>query len=129
MFRVLIALFSFAVMSALLCGCSVERLPAEDLEVPVLNAKTIAVLKDPLLRPNSKEKYDAARELNKHVDLTFVRETKTLNELFYYGDALIDSPNTPDRIITFNYQYRDHFIRFSFYAYRNFVHRVDITEQ
>ena len=129
MFKVLIALVSFAAMSALLCGCSVERLPAEDLEVPVLNAKTISVLKDPLLRTNSKEKYDAARELNKRVDLTFVRETKTINELFYYGDALIDSPNAPDRVITFNYQYLDHYIRFVFYTYRNFVHRVDIVEQ
>lgn len=113
----------------LICGCTVERLPAEDLEVPVLNSDIISILKNPLIRTNSKEKYEAARELNRRVDLTFMRETKTINELFYYGDAIIDAPDSENRTISFNYQYGDHYIRFTFYTHRIFVHRVDIVEK
>ena len=61
--------------------------------------------------------------------LTFMRETKTINELFYYGDAIIDAPDSENRTISFNYQYGDHYIRFTFYTHRIFVHRVDIVEK
>ena len=110
-------------------GCSTERLPSEDLEVPVVCADLIKVLKDPQLSANSKAKYDAARELVKRVDFSFTRETKTINDIFFHKDALIDFPNLPDRTITFNYQYQDHYIRFQFRTFRNFVLRVDITEK
>ena len=120
----------FAAAGLLLAaGCAAERLPSEDLEVLVVCADIIKVLKDPSIGPNTKQKYDAARELVKKVDLTFTRETATLNEIFYHKDALIDFPDLPDRTITFNYQYRDNYIRFQFRTFRNFVTRVDITEK
>ncbi len=114
----------------LFAGCSTPRpLPSEDIEVPKLYANLISVLKDPNLPSNSREKYEAARELIRKVDFTFTRETKTLNDLFYHGDAIIDAPQAKDRMIAFNYQYGDHFVRLSFYTYQEFVFRVEIVEK
>jgi len=121
--------FPAAAAVLLLAGCATERLPSEDIEVPVVCADIIKVLKDPSIGPNSRQKYEAAKALVKKVDLTFTRETSTLNEIFHHKDALIDFPDLPDRTITFNYQYRDNYIRFQFRTFRNFVTRVDITEK
>ena len=56
--------FAAAALLALLCGCATEeKLPAEDLEVPLLYGDLIKVLQDPNIKPNSKEKYEAAKEL------------------------------------------------------------------
>ena len=115
--------------AVLLSGCTFERLPSEDLEVLTECADLISVLKNPNLSANSKEKYDAARKLVKKVDFSFTRETKTVNDIFHHKDAMIDFPSLPDRTITFNYQYQDHYIRFQFRTFRNFVLRVDITEK
>ena len=125
----LVSLAACLITAVLFSGCTAERLPSEDLEVPVVCADLLKVLKDPTLSANSKQKYDAARELTKRVDLTFTRETKTVNELFHHKDALIDFPHLPDRTITFNYQYKDNYIRFQFRTFRNFVTRVTITEK
>ena len=127
--RFVIPVFVLGVCAAS-AGCGgVERLPAEDLEVPQFYGDLIKVLKDPSIGANSRQKYEAAKALVKKVDLTFTRETSTLNEIFYHKDALIDFPDLPDRTITFNYQYRDNYIRFQFRTFRNFVTRVDITEK
>lgn len=103
-----------------------DILPAEDIEVLSRYRNIIGVLKDPKIKTASEEKYNAAMELAEKVDLSFVRETQTLNQLFYHGDAIIDSPNTPDRIITFYYEWQDHSIRLVFHAYTKFIVRVDI---
>lgn len=122
----------------LLSGCYVSedntpvrdgRLPSEDIEVLTKYVDLIAVLKDPLIPCNSKEKYKAAKKLIEKVDLTFTRETKTVNELFYYGDALYDDVNAEARNITFNYQYGDNYVRIIFHTFRNFVLRVDVLEK
>jgi hypothetical protein len=63
------------------------------------------------------------------VDFTFTRETKTINEFLAPGDAIIDLPDAVDRRITFNYQYRNNYVRLVFFTYRNFVVRVDIIEK
>ena len=121
------ALLLIAALLLLTAGCaSTRKLPSEDIEVPQLYPELIAVLKNPSLPANSKEKYEAIRELIEKVDMTFTRETKTIDQLLYYGDAIIDDPRSENRIITFNYQYGDHYIRLKFYTYRNFVHRVDV---
>ena len=120
----------FVFLSVILSGCaSVKRLPSEDIEAPVLNAHLISILKDPQLRPNSKEKYDAVRALIKKVDFSFTRETKTINEFLAPQDAIIDLPEAVDRRITFNYQYRDRYVRLTFFTYREFVVRVDILDK
>ena len=104
-------------------------MPSEDIEAPRLYASLISVLKDPQLPANSKEKYDAIRALMKKVDFTFTRETKTINDFLSPADAIIDLPEAVDRRITFNYQYRNNYVRLTFFTYRNFVVRVDITEK
>jgi hypothetical protein len=129
MMKKLLFVFVFFTAACFLSGCNSERLPSEDLEVPVVCADIIKVLKDPTLSANSKQKYEAAKELVKRVDLTFTRETKTVNDIFYFKDALIDFPNLPDRTVTFNYQYKDNYIRFQFKTFRNFITHVEITEK
>ena len=124
---VLLSVFGVCLMFV---GCgSVEKLPAEDLEVPQFYGDLIKVLKDPNLRPNSKEKYEAAKELIRHVDFEFTREVKTLNEIFYYRDAIIDTPDQADRTITFYYPYSGHSVRLTFYTYKNAVLRVKVDEK
>ena len=127
MSRFLLLLCAASVL--LLAGCASERLPSEDIEAPRLYSGLIRILKDPELKPNSREKYEAVKALMKKVDFTFTRETKTINEYFSPADALIDLPDVVDRRITFNFQYRDHYIRLIFFTYLNFVVRVDIIEK
>jgi len=124
--------FLFLSLSAalFLCGCTtVKRMPSEDIEVPKLFARQIRILKDPTIASNSKEKYDAAKEMLKKVDFTFTRETRTLDNIFCDKDAIIDFPNSTQRQITFNYQYGDHYIRLTFFTFRQWVMRVEIREK
>lgn len=117
------------ILSLVFSGCATKPLPSEDIEAPKLYARWINVLKDPELKPNSKEKYEAVRQLIKKVDFSFTRETKTINEFFAPQDAIIDLPQAVDRRITFNYQYRDNYVRLTFFTYREFVVRVDILQK
>ena len=114
---------------ALLAGCATKRLPSEDLEVPKLFPEEIAILKNPDLSPNSKEKNDAIKSLIRKVDFTFTREAKTINDLLYYGDGVPDATDRPDRTITFNYQYGDHYVRLVFALYMTVVLRADVIEK
>ncbi|MBR2373340.1 MAG: hypothetical protein IKA87_03825 [Lentisphaeria bacterium] len=121
-------------VSSLLCafflaGCASKPLPSEDIEAPRFYSTLINVLKDPDIPANSREKYEAAKKLIKKVDFTFTRETKTINEFFAPGDAIIDFPEAQDRRISFNYQYRNHYVRLTFFTFRNFVVRVDVIEK
>jgi len=113
----------------ILAGCSTKRLPSEDIEVPQLYPEEIAILKNPSISPNSKEKYDAIKSLIQKVDFTFTREAKTINDLLYYGDGVADSTGRPDRTITFNYQYGDHYVRLVFALYTTVVVRADVIEK
>ena len=123
----------FAAVSAviLLCGCSSvdDRMPSEDIEVPVKYQDIISILKNPRLSTNSKEKYDAICDLIEVVDFSFTRETKTINDLLYYGDAAVDFPNAESRTIVFNYQYKNRFVRLIFVVMRNFVLRTEVKTE
>ena len=118
-----------AILVLFLAGCATERLPSEDIEAPKLNARLIRILKDPDLKSNSREKYEAMKALMKKVDFSFTRETKTINEFLAPQDAIIDLPDAVDRRISFNYQYLEHYIRLTFFTYRNFVVRVDNNQK
>ena len=59
------------------------------------------------------------------VDFTFTRETKTLNDIFFFGDAIISSETDPDRTIAFNFQYGNNYVRLIFYCYDRFVFKVE----
>ena len=112
-----------------LAGCATKRLPSEDIEVPKLYPEEIAILKNPSIPPNSKAKYDAIKTLVKHVDFTFTREAKTINDLLYFGDGIADAKDRPDRTITFNYSYEDHYVRLVFSLYYTVVLRADVIEK
>jgi hypothetical protein len=104
-------------------------MPSEDIEVPVKYQDIISILKDPKLSTNSKEKYDAICDLIDVVDFSFTRETKTINDLLYHGDAAVDFPNAETRTIVFNYQYRNRFVRLIFVVMRNYVLRTEIKTE
>lgn len=112
-----------------LAGCATKRLPSEDLEVAVLYPEEIAILKNPSISPNSQEKYDAIKRLIKKVDFTFTREAKTINDLLYFGDGVSNATGRPDRVITFNYQYGDHYVRLEFALHETLVLRADVIEK
>jgi|GEM_PF-1314163 len=119
-----------ALALALVSGCvSEERLPAEDLEVQQFYGDLIRVLQDPKLKPNTKEKYEAAKQLVAKVDFSLTRELNTVNSIFYHGDALIDTPDQPDRTIVFYYPWNGHYVRLTFYTYRTWVLRVKVDEK
>ena len=127
--RVLLVLFAAAVVTGV-SGCMTEeKLPAEDLEVHQFYGDLIRVLQDPKLPPNSREKYEAAKELVSKVDFTLARELNTLNSIFYHGDALIDTPDQPDRTIIFYYPYDQHYVRLTFYTYQTWVLRVKVDQK
>jgi len=126
-------LFTGAFAAALLFFCfgcaTTEILPAEDLEVPQRYGHLISVLQDPHIPPNSKEKYEAAKELVSKVDFTLLRELSTMNSIFYHGDALIDTPDEPDRTIIFYYPHDGHYVRLTFYTYTTWVLRAKIDQK
>ena len=108
-------------------GCaSEEKLPAEDLEVMQFYEKEIKVLQNPNLPPNSREKYEAAKVLAENVDFTLLRELNTMNKIFYHGDAMIDTPDQPDRSIAFYYPWEGHHVRFIFHTYKTWVLRAQV---
>ena len=125
-FMMLTLLFCGAVM---LSGCQNinNRMPSEDLEVPAKYSDIISILQDPHLSTNSEEKYEAVKDLIKVVDLTFTRELKTVNTIFYHGDAAIDSPSAEQRTVMFNFQHQNDYIRLIFVTMRNFVLRTSIV--
>jgi hypothetical protein len=122
-----ITLMSFLILFA--SGCVTDdRLPSEDIEVLEKHADLIRILKDPQISPNSKEKYEAAVELTRRVDLTYTRETATVDKLFYHRDAQVDGIDTDTAVFTFTYRYGNEYIRFRFFTCRMFVTRVEIKE-
>ena len=122
-----ITLMSFLILFA--SGCVTDdRLPSEDIEVLEKHADLIRILKNPQISPNSKEKYEAAVELTRRVDLTYTRETATVDKLFYHRDAQVDGIDTDTAVFTFTYRYGNEYIRFRFFTCRMFVTRVEIKE-
>ena len=119
----------FAVLLSLCCGCAVDKLPSEDIEVPVKYKDIIAVLKSDKFSADSEEKYLAAKQLIKHVDLYYTRELKTVNDLFNYKDMLVDAKDQDNPVFSFNYRYRDNYVRIRFFSHKMFVTRVEITEK
>ncbi len=125
--------FFFTAFSAVallfVCGCTTVQLPSEDIEVLSKYADIISVLRSPDLLPNSREKYEAAKELIKHVDLYFTRETATVNNLFYHRDAAVDNPGGDDPTFTFTYLWENKMLRIRFFTFKMFVTRVEISEK
>lgn len=110
-------------------GCATQKLPSEDIEIFTKYRDIISVLKSDRFSADSKEKYEAAKELVKHIDFSFTRELKTVNEIFNYRDMLVDNQRRDNPIYTFNYRYGDRFVRIRFFSHRMFVVRTEITQK
>ena len=122
--------FCIFAATVIFCGCQVvDKIPSEDIEVLKKYSKIISVLKNQEISPDSREKYEAAKELIRCVDLTYTRETATIDKIFYHRDALVDSYQSDKPTFTFNYRYRDNMVRIRFFTYKMFVTRVEVTEK
>ena len=119
----------FAALLFSVCGCVTQKLPSEDIEVLVKHKDIISVLKSDDYSADSKEKYQAAKELIRAVDLYYTRELKTVNELFNYKDMLVDAKDQDNPVFSFNYRYRDNYVRIRFFSHKMFVTRVEVTEK
>ena len=124
--RLLALLFAALLLSS---GCATQKLPSEDIEIFTKHRDLISVLKSDRFSADSKEKYEAAKELVKHIDFSFTRELKTVNEIFNYRDMLVDNQRRDNPIYTFNYRYGDRFVRIRFFSHRMFVVRTEITQK
>ena len=113
----------------LFCGCVTEKLPSEDIEIFTKHKAIIDVLKSNRFSANSKEKYEAAKQLIKLVDFSYTRELKTVNEIFNYRDMLVDNQRRDNPVYTFNYRYGDNYVRIRFFSHRMFVVRTEVTEK
>ena len=113
------------------CRSTDNRMSSEDIEVPKKYHDIIAILKDNRLSSNSREKYEAVKDLLEVVDLSYTRELKTVNELFYHGDARLvpaSSSNGTDEYL-FNFQYKNNYVRLRFVAYKMCVLKVVIEQK
>ncbi len=95
-------------------GCY-KVLPAEDIDIYEYCKDEIAVLKNPKLRTNSREKYEAALKLSKKVDFSYTRTVDFLNKIFLEKDAKVDNPNATQQLIVLYFPYKDNFISFEFH--------------
>ena len=113
------------------CRSTDNRMSAEDIEVPKKYHDIISILKDPHYSSNSREKYEAVRDLLKVVDLSYIRELKTVNELFYHGDARLVPAATQHGTeeYLFNFQHKNSYVRLRFVAYKMCVLKVVIEQK
>lgn len=117
-----------ALFALLLAGCRTAKLSSEDVEVPELYRKEIAILHSDA-PPNSEAKYLAAKRLNEKLDFYFTRDVATLDKIFSSADARVDVQNATDQMIMFYYQYKDRSIRFCFYRFGDDISKVEIIEK
>ncbi|MGE4564107.1 MAG: hypothetical protein AB7F32_04495 [Victivallaceae bacterium] len=117
-----------ALFALLLAGCRTAKLSSEDVEVPELYRKEIAILHSDA-PPNSEAKYLAAKRLNDNLDFYFTRDVSTLDKIFSSADARVDVQNATDQMIMFYYQYKDRSIRFCFYRFGDDITKVEIFEK
>ena len=118
-----------ALLTVLLSGCATAKLSSEDIEVMTRFSREIAVLHDPSLPPNSREKYEAAKTLVDYVDFSFTTDVSVLDQIFSSVDARVDQRNTSNQVLMFYYQYQDRSIRFLFYRFKNTIVRVEVIER
>ena len=115
-----------------LFGCSSlqhEKLPAGDIDIYTRYANEIDTLHNPKLRPDSKEKYEAALTLYKNVDFSFVREVKTLEKIFGARDVHLGKPSFEQQDIIFLYRYKGKRVRFVFTRHNSAIIHSECTDK
>lgn len=101
-------------------------LPAEDIKIFEVCKEEIAVLKNPRIPRNSKEKYEAALSLSKKVDFSYTRTIKFLGKVFLDADARVNNQGNDSMVIIMYYPYKDKFVSFEFHRYRDHILKTNI---
>ncbi len=101
-------------------GCT-TMLPAEDIKIYEVCQEEIAILKNPKIPRNSKEKYEAALSLSKKVDFSYTRTVKFLSTIFLDSDARVNRQDESSMVIIMYYPYKDGFVSFEFHRYNDHI--------
>lgn len=129
MMRRSVMLVFCGMLLATLCGCissGQKKMISEDIEVLTVFAPEIAVLKNPALRTNSREKYEAAKRLAEGVDFTLTRSVETLEQIFLVRDALTTRSIEYGDEIAFYYNYQNNYVRFRFWRTKNVITESEV---
>lgn len=129
MLKKVFLLCSCCVLLFVLSGCfssAPKKMISEDIEVLTVFAPEISVLKNPALRTNSKEKYEAAKRLAEGVDFTLTRSVETLEQIFLVRDALTTRSIEYGDEIAFYYNYQNHYVRFRFWRTKNVITESEV---
>ncbi|MBR2508363.1 MAG: hypothetical protein IKB71_01310 [Lentisphaeria bacterium] len=118
-------LIIIGLISLTFCGCR-SMLPAEDIKIFEVCKEEIAVLKNPRIPRNSKEKYEAALSLSKKVDFSYTRTIKFLGKVFLDADARVNNQGNDSMVIIMYYPYKDKFVSFEFHRYRDHILKTNI---
>lgn len=108
-----------------ICSCR-TMLPAEDIKIFEVCKEEIAVLKNPKISPNSKEKYEAALSLCKKVDFSYTRTIGFLGKVFLDADARVNNLGNDSMVIIMYYPWEENFVSFEFHRYRDHILKTNI---
>lgn len=120
-----IYLMLITLLTMVTVGCTTP-LPAEDIKIFEVCKDEIAVLRNPKIPRNSKEKYEAARSLAKKIDFSYTRTVGFLGKIFLDADARVNRISNEEMVIIMYYPYEEKFISFEFFRFRNHIHRTNI---
>lgn len=112
-------------LTLLAAGCR-SMLPAEDIKIFEVCKEEIAVLKNPRIPRNSKEKYEAALSISKKIDFSYTRTVKFLGKIFLDSDARVNRQGDGSMVILMYYPYEDNFVSFEFHRYRDHILKTNI---
>ena len=119
-------LFVVSLAASFLTGCGTVMLPAEDIKIFEVCKEEIAVLKNPKIPAQSKEKYEAAISLCKKVDFSYTRTIRFLSNVFLESDAKVNNQGNGNMIIIMYYPYKDKFVSFEFQRYKDHILRSGV---
>lgn len=118
-----------AAVSLITAGCGTigsTVLPAEDIKIFEVCKNEIAVLKNPRIPANSKQKYEAARSLSTKIDFSYTRTIKFLRQVFLEADARVSNKGDGTMLIIMYYPYEDKFVSFEFLRYRDLILKSNV---
>lgn len=111
--------YAFCAVMTVVCGVLLAtggcktKLPAGDVDINHLFAPEIAILRDPNISPSTLEKYNAACIIAENVDFSYLRETKSMEDIFGQKDAVIGSFEGKDYIL-YTYKFKNKSVQFRF---------------
>ena len=129
--------FSLAVVcaaffsAAVLCSCTsttfTPKVPVEDKIALTKFADQIAVLRNPDLPTNSKEKFEAALAIANGVDFSYIRNLDTLKLFFFFSDVIPGSGKPEELELYFYYTWENRSVRFFFLRHKDTIINQNVT--